>query len=62
MSIERTFGSLKHSRGLEGHCARGLKKIRLQATMSVLTYQATVLGRLKAKDPDRMRRMRIRVS
>ena len=62
MSIERIFRSLKHSRGLQGHCARGLRKIALQATMSVLTFQATVLARLKAGDVDRMRRMTIKVA
>lgn len=62
MSIERTFRSLKHSRGLEGHCARGMRKIRLLATLSVLTYSATVLARLKAGDIDRMRQMTVKVA
>ena len=61
MSIERIFRSFKHSRGLQGHCARGLRKITLQGTMSVLTYQATALTRLKAKDSDRLRRMSIKM-
>ena len=61
MSIERIFRSLKHSRGLEGHCARGLRKITLQATLSVLTFQMTALARLRAKDQDRMRRMTVKV-
>ena len=57
MSIERVFRSFKHSRGLEGHCLRGLRKITLQATLSVLTYQATragpVAGRRAGQDaPD----------
>ena len=62
MSIERIYRSLKHSRGLEGHCVRGLRKITLHATLSVLTYQATVLARLKAKDFDGMRRMTVKVA
>lgn len=62
MSIERIFRSLKHSRGLEGHCVRGMRKITLQATMSVLTFQATVLARLRAGDPERMRRMSVQVA
>ena len=41
---------------------RGAKKIELLAMTSVLTYQATVLARLKAKDPDRMRRMTIKLA
>ena len=61
MSIERIFRSLKHSRGLEGHCVRGLRKITLQATLSVLTFQMTALARLRAKDQDRMRRMTVKV-
>ena len=54
MSIERIFRSLKHS--------RGIRKITLQATLSVLTYQATVLARLKVGDTDRMRRMSVQVA
>ena len=62
MSIERIFRSLKHSRGLEGHMVRGMKKVSLLATMSLLTYQATVLARVKAKDFAGMRRMRVKVA
>ena len=62
MSIERIYRSLKHSRGLEGHCVRGLRKITLHATLSALTYQATVLAHLKAKDFDRMRNMTVKVA
>ena len=61
MSIERIFRSLKHSRGLEGHCVMGLKKIKLLTTMSVLTYQATALARLRAKDTAHMRRMSVKL-
>ena len=59
MSIERIFRSMKHSRGLEGHWLLGIRKITLQATLSVLTYQATILARLKAGETKRMRRMTI---
>ena len=62
MSIERIFRSFKHSRGLEGHCVRGLRKITLHATLSVLTYQATVLARLRAGEPDKMRQMTVKVA
>ena len=62
MSIERVFRSLKHSRGLEGHCMRGIRKITLHATMSVLTFQATALARLKAGDVARMRQMAVTVA
>ena len=62
MSIERIYRSLKHSRGLEGHCVRGMRKITLHATLTVLTYQATALARLKAKDFDGMRQMTVKVA
>ncbi len=62
MSIERIFRSLKHSRGLERHCVMSMKKIKLLAIISVLTFQATVLTRLKAEDPDRMREMSVTVA
>ena len=62
MSIERIFRSLKHSRGLEGHCMRGMRKLALHATLSVLTFQATVLARLKAGDAGRMREMAVVVA
>ena len=61
-SVERIFRSLKHSRGLDGHCARGMRKVLLQATLSVLTYQATVLARLRAGDVEHMRHMSVRVA
>ena len=62
MSIERVFRSLKHSRGLEGHCVMGMRKIKLLAALSVLTFQVTALTRLKAKDPDRMREMSVTIA
>lgn len=48
-------------RSREGHCAIGLRKITLQATLSVLTFQATVLAHLQAKDPEKMRRMSVKI-
>ena len=62
MSIERVFRSLKHSRGLEGHCMRGMRKITLLATVSVLTFQATALARLRAGDDKNMRQMAVKVT
>ena len=62
MSIERIFRSLKHSRGLERHCVMGMRKIKLLATLSVLTFQATALARLQAEDADRMRQMGVEVA
>ncbi len=61
MSIERIYRSLKWSRGLEHHCVRGMKKIGLLVTMSALSFQATVLARLKAGDFDGMRKMQVKL-
>ena len=62
MSIERIFRSLKHSRGLEGHMVRGMAKIRLLASLSLLTYQATTLARIKVGDRKHLRKMRVKVA
>ena len=62
MSIERIFRSLKHSRGLEGHMVRGMAKIRLLGSLSLLTYQATVLARLRVGDIKHLRKMRVKVA
>lgn len=59
MGIERIFRSLKHSRNLDRHCFRGLRKNTLHATLSILTYSATALARLDAGDQRRMRLMRV---
>ena len=40
----------------------GMRKIRLLATLSVLTFQATALARLKAEDADCMRQMGVTVA
>lgn len=50
MSIERIFKNTKHSRLLEGHLFRKMAKIRLHATISMLTYSATVLTRLRRRE------------
>ena len=58
-SIERLFGSLKRSRNLGQHCFRGMRKVLLHSTLSMLTYSATALARLNAGDGRRMRVMRV---
>ena len=58
-SIERLFRSLKHSRNLEQHCFRGMRKVLLHSTLSMLTYSATALARLNVGDERRMRLMRV---
>ena len=62
MSIERVFRSLKHSRGLEGHMVRGMAKIRLLAALSLLTYQATALARVRVGDMKNLRLMRVKTA
>ena len=58
-SIERVFRSMKHSRNLDQHCFRGMRKVLLHSTLSALTYTATALARLNAGDGKRMRLMRV---
>ena len=57
--IERTFRSLKHSRLLDRHSFRGIAKVRLHATLSLLAYTATMLARATQGDLARVRDMRI---
>ena len=56
-AIERVFKSMKESRRLTRHCVRGLRQITLHAAMATLAFQATVLVRLLAGEPDLMRWM-----
>ena len=58
--VERLFRSVKHSRLLETHCFRGWKKNILHATLSMLTYSATVLAHLQAGNK-KFGRMRVKV-
>lgn len=62
MSIERMSRSLKHSQGLERHCARGMRKIMLHAVMSALAFQATAVARLRAGDAAGLCRMSVKVA
>ena len=62
MSIERIFRSLKHSRGLEGHQFRSMAKIRLLASLSLLTYQATALARVRGDQAETILHMRVLVA
>ena len=59
--LERAFGSLKRSRLLNRHQYVTMTKIKAHVGMSILTYIATMLGRVAARDAERMRQMRIRV-
>ena len=46
-TVERLFKSLKQARSLDSHCQRGLKRVGLHAAMSMLSYQATMLYRVR---------------
>ena len=59
-TIERTFGSLKQSRLLDRSYYLDNRKIVCHANMSLLTYLTTMLTRVRAGDPEKMRHMRIR--
>ena len=48
-SVERAFKSMKESRRLERHYVRGLAKVSLHASMSVLAYTATMLAKTRAQ-------------
>lgn len=61
-SIERLFNSLKHSRLLASHRYLKQRKVRLHASLSVLTGQMTMLGRLTTGDYAGMRWMRLTMS
>lgn len=54
-SVERLFKGMKESRRLERHSVRGLRQMSLHATMSALTFQATVLVRIRSGQADQMR-------
>ena len=59
--IERYFGSGKRSRLLNGSLYLTMGKVVLNTALSVLTYLATVLTKLRAGDKDGMQHMRINV-
>ena len=60
-SEERYFSSAKHSRLLDTHRYLNGQKVSLHVLLSILSYLATALARLKADDYAHMRHMRIRL-
>ncbi len=58
--IERMFGSMKRMRLLDKHQYLERRKIENHIGLSVLTYLATMMARVKAGDIKRLRHMRIR--
>ena len=58
-TVERWFNSVKASRLLTGHRYRQRRKVTLHASLSVLTYSATMLARLQVGDYADMRQMRL---
>ena len=61
-TIERFFGSAKHSRLLDQHQYRGMSKIRLHVALSMLTYTATMLDHVRCGRKRKLRHMRIALS
>lgn len=57
MSVERMFSSLKFSRGLEGAITIGMAKVKLFASLSILTYLSTMLEHLQRGEYDQRRQM-----
>ena len=60
-TIERFFGSAKHSRLLAEHRYRSLIKISLHVALSILTYLVTMLNKVLACRMSELRHMRIRL-
>lgn len=54
-AAERVNSRLKDKRRLESHCSRGLKKIDLHCTLSVLTMNAMALAKVRAGKPSEVR-------
>ena len=52
---------MKQSRLLNKHQFLKQRKVEAHVSMSVMTYLATMLARVKAGDPGRIRHMRVRV-
>ena len=52
---------MKHSRGLEEHRYLSMVKVNVHATLSVLTYHATMLARVETSDFGNLRQMRVKV-
>ena len=63
MTIERMFGRCKQDRLLEGHLFLKMAKIRLHTILSMLTYAATVLTRLRLGVPEKhVRKMKVKLA
>ena len=60
-TIERFYGSVKHSRLMDQHCNFNMIQMSLHVLMSLLTYLATALAHLQADDYAHMRHMRIKI-
>ena len=59
--LERAFGSLKQSRLLNKHQCLTMEKVEAHVALSVLTYVATMYGKVMAGQIDQMRHMRVRI-
>ncbi len=54
-AVERVNGRLDVSFGFENHFIRGLAKMRLRMDLALIVMLAMALGRVKEKQPDRLR-------
>ena len=61
LSIARYFSSAKHSRLLDAHHCLNIRKMSLHVAVSLLTYLATVLARLKFGNYAGLRNMPIKL-
>jgi hypothetical protein len=55
VAVERVNSRLKDKRRLDSHCFRGLDKMNLHCTLSVLSMNAMALAKIKAGKLDEIR-------
>ncbi|WP_242823908.1 transposase [Sulfobacillus thermosulfidooxidans] len=56
-AVERVNSRLDVSFGLELHTIRGLKKMQLRCGLALIVMLAMALGRIRQRQPERMRRL-----
>lgn len=61
-SVERVNSRIDNAYGFEKHYIRGKKKMKLRVGLSLLIMLVMALGRIKEKQPERMRSLVARVS
>ncbi len=61
VAVERVNSRLKDKRHLDLHCLRGLQKLNLHCTLSVLAMNAMALAKMQAGQPYELRQTARRV-